>query len=96
MKSSEKLREAIQIFNKMQDCKDAFSADPRCDMNCGNCEYNVFSRQRDMAVAAAISALEFRERYDQLWEEIKAAGMQGKEVEIHHSGRVFSIREVAQ
>ena len=44
----------------------------------------------------AISALEFRENYDQFWEEVKAAGMKGKETEIHHSGRVFRIREVAQ
>ena len=44
----------------------------------------------------AIAALEFRERYDNFWEEVKAAGMKGKETEIHHSGRVFRIREVAQ
>lgn len=44
----------------------------------------------------AISALEFRERYDNFWEEVKAAGIKGKETEIHHSGRVFRIREVAQ
>lgn len=44
----------------------------------------------------AISAMEFKERYDQFWEEVKAAGMKGKETEIHHSGRVFKIREVAQ
>ena len=44
----------------------------------------------------AISALEFRERYDSFWEEVKAAGMKGKETEIYHGGRVFRIREVAQ
>lgn len=44
----------------------------------------------------AISALEFKERYDQFWEEVKTAGKKGKETEIHHSGRVFRIREVAQ
>ena len=44
----------------------------------------------------AISALEFKERYDQFWEEVKTAGMNGKETEIHHSGRAFRIREVAQ
>lgn len=44
----------------------------------------------------AIFALEFRERYDQFWEEVKAAGIRGEETEIHHSGRVFRIREVAQ
>ena len=44
----------------------------------------------------AISALEFRERYDKFWEEVKSAGTKGKETEIHHGGRVFRIREVAQ
>ena len=44
----------------------------------------------------AISALEFKERYDNFWEEVKAAGIKGKETEIHHSGRVFRIREVSQ
>ena len=44
----------------------------------------------------AIDALEFRERYDYFWEEVKSAGMKGKETEIRHSGRVFRIREVAQ
>lgn len=48
------------------------------------------------AFKMAISALEFKERYDNFWEEVKAAGMNGKETEIHHSGRVFRIREVAQ
>lgn len=48
------------------------------------------------AVDIAISALEFRENYDQFWEEVKTAGMNGKETEIHHGGRVFRIREVAQ
>lgn len=48
------------------------------------------------AFKMAISALEFKERYDNFWEEVKAAGIKGKETEIHHSGRVFRIREVAQ
>ena len=48
------------------------------------------------ALDLAISALKFKDRYDQFWEEAKAAGMRGKETEIHHSGRVFRIREVAQ
>ena len=48
------------------------------------------------ALDMAIAALEFRERYDNFWEEVKAAGMKGKETEIHHGGRVFRIREVAQ
>ena len=48
------------------------------------------------AIEMAIDALEFRERYDYFWEEVKSAGMKGKEIEIHHSGRAFRIREVAQ
>lgn len=44
----------------------------------------------------AIEALEFQRRYGYFWEEVKSAGMKGKETEIHHSGRVFRIREVAQ
>ena len=48
------------------------------------------------AIDLVISALEFKERYDQFWEEVKTAGMNGKETEIHHSGRVFRIREVTQ
>ena len=48
------------------------------------------------AIERSVSALEFLERYNQFWEEVKAAGMKGKEIEIHHSGRVFRIREVAQ
>ena len=50
----------------------------------------------DEALDMAVAALEFRERYDQFWEEVKAAGMSGREVEIRHSGRMFKIREVAQ
>lgn len=48
------------------------------------------------AFKMAISALEFKENYDKFWEEVKIAGKKGKETEIHHSGRVFRIREVAQ
>ena len=48
------------------------------------------------AFKMAISSIEFRERYDNFWEEVKAAGIKGKETEIHHSGRVFRIREVVQ
>lgn len=48
------------------------------------------------ALDLAISALKFKENYDKFWEEVKSAGMRGEEVEIHHSGRVFKIREVAQ
>ena len=35
------------------------------------------------AIDLAISALEFRENYDKFWEEVKSAGMRGKETEIH-------------
>lgn len=63
-----------------------------------------FKKRRDSSPMAgarkmfdmAIAALEFRERYDNFWEEVKAAGMKGEETEIRHSGRVFRIREVAQ
>ena len=48
------------------------------------------------ALDTAIAALEFKERYDNFWEEVKSEGMKGKETEIHHGGRVFRIREVAQ
>ena len=48
------------------------------------------------AMTMAIAALEFRGKYDRFLEEVKAAGMKGKETEIRHSGRVFRIREVAQ
>lgn len=48
------------------------------------------------ALNLAISTLKFKENYDKFWEEVKSAGMRGEEVEIHHSGRVFKIREVAQ
>ena len=50
----------------------------------------------DEALDMAVSALKFKEGYDLFWEYIKAAGMRGEEAEIHHSGRVFKIREVAQ
>ena len=48
------------------------------------------------AIDLAVSALKFKENYDKFWEEVKTAGKSGKETEIHHSGRVFRIREVAQ
>lgn len=63
----------------------------KCFPTCVNSKPECFK-----AIEMAISALEFKERYDQFWEEVKAAGMKGKETEIHHSGRVFRIREVAQ
>ena len=48
------------------------------------------------AIDLAVSALKFKENYDRFWEEVKTAGKNGKETEVHHSGRVFRIREVAQ
>lgn len=48
------------------------------------------------AIDMAVSALKFKENYDKFWEEVKTAGKNGKETEVHHSGRVFRIREVAQ
>ena len=89
-------REAIEIFNKWMDCKDAYQADPSCDGNCYSCEYYASAEEEKEAMQMAVSALKFRENYDKFWEEIKSAGMRGKETEIHHSGRVFRIREVAQ
>ena len=56
----------------------------------------IYTDEAKEAFNMAISALEFKERYDQFWEEVKTAGMNGKETEIHHSGRAFRIREVAQ
>ena len=53
--------------------------------------------ERDIPMLdTAIEALEFLNTYDRRWEEIKTAGMQGKEVSINHGGRLFKIREVAQ
>ena len=89
-------RKAIEIFNKWMDCKDAYQADPSCDGNCSSCEYYASAEEEKEAMQMAVSALKFRENYDKFWEEVKATGMRGKETEIHHSGRVFRIREVAQ
>ena len=57
---------------------------------------NEVYREHVEALNMAISALKFKENYDRFWEEVKSAGMRGEEVEIHHSGRVFRIREVPQ
>ena len=56
----------------------------------------IYTDEAKEAFNTAISALEFRKRYDKFWEEVKAAGMKGEETEIHYGGRVFRIREVAQ
>ena len=89
-------REAIGIFNKWMDCKDAYQADPSCDGNCSSCEYYASAEEEKEAMQMAISALKFKENYDKFWEEVKTAGKNGKEIEIRHSGRAFRIREVAQ
>lgn len=49
----------------------------------------------DEALKMAIEALEFMEKYDAVWEEIKYAGEHGQEIEFHRYGRVYRIREVA-
>ena len=78
------IKEAIEIINQY-------------DMNFHwNDGEPIPAEQLAEAFDLAISALEFRENYDQFWEEVKEAGTKGKETEIHHSGRVFRIREVAQ
>lgn len=47
------------------------------------------------AIELAIEALEFMEKYDAVWESIKCAGENGREIELHRYGRVYRIREVA-
>ena len=88
-------REALTIFRTIQKCRHQALHTNDCG-NCERCQYRLEHEQIDGAVALAISALEFKGRYDQFWEEVKTAGSRGKETEIHHSGRVFRIREVAQ
>ena len=73
----------------------------QCDKVCRILDNVLANRptERDALIVAtrkAFDALEFRGRYDYFWEEVKSAGMKGKETEVHHSGRVFRIREVAQ
>lgn len=48
------------------------------------------------AKTVAINALEYQAAAEKLWEVIKQAGYEGKEVEIRRNGRLFKIREVAQ
>ena len=55
-----------------------------------------FYKDDEIAFDMAIEALEFLDKYDEFWEEVKTAGEQGKEIEIHHGGRVFRIREMPQ
>ena len=81
-------REAIEW---LKGCVVAYEVD-----NKGRPNGNVTCELIQEVIDLAISALEFKDRYDQFWEEVKTAGMRGEEVEIHHSGRVFRIREVAQ
>lgn len=51
-------REAIEIFNKWLDCKDAYQADPSCDGNCLSCEYYASAEEEKEAMQTAIAALE--------------------------------------
>ena len=81
-------REAIEW---LKGCVVAYEVDNKGKPN-GNVTCELIQEVIDMA----ISALKFKDRYDQFWEEVKSAGMRGEETEIHHSGRVFRIREVAQ
>ena len=74
-------REAIEW---LKGCVVAYEVD-----NKGKPNGNVTCELTQEVIDMAISALEF-------WEEVKAAGMKGKETEIRHSGRAFRIREVAQ
>ena len=83
-----KPREAIKIINGLiKSVELAYNSNPLTDKE---------QHPATEALNSAISALEFKERYDQFWEEVKTAGMKGKETEIRHSGRAFRIREVAQ
>lgn len=54
-------REAIEIFNKWMDCKDAYQADPSCDGNCFSCEYYASAEEEKEAMQMAISALKKQE-----------------------------------
>ena len=54
-------REAIGIFNKWVDCKDAYQADPSCDGNCSSCEYYASAEEEKEAMQMAITALEKQE-----------------------------------
>ena len=87
---------ALDVIKRQIDCYS--NEEDKCfaARACGDCKYNATVEEIIEALQMAISALEFKERYDQCWEEVKTAGMKGKETEIHHSGRVFRIREVAQ
>lgn len=59
-------REAIEIFNKWMDCKDAYQADPSCDGNCYSCEYYASAEEEKEAMLLAIAALEQQEKaYDE-------------------------------
>ena len=55
-------REAIEVFNKWMDCKDAYQADPSCDGNCFSCEYYASAEEEKEAMLLAISALEKQEQ----------------------------------
>lgn len=54
-------REAIEVFNKWMDCKDAYQADPSCDGNCSSCEYYASAEEEKEAMQMAVSALKKQE-----------------------------------
>lgn len=89
-----KPNEALEILKHQLACE----RDEGCEKYkyCSDCPNCVSDNEFMGALDAAISALEFRTNYDKFWEEVKAEGARGREVEIHHSGRAFRIREVAQ
>lgn len=60
-------REALDVFRKLADCRDAYKADPQCDQRCPNCEYYVPSEKVDGAVTLAIAALEQQEKAFDEW-----------------------------
>lgn len=60
-------REAIEVFNKWMDCKDAYQADPSCDGNCPSCEYYTSSEDEKEAMLLAITALEQQEKAFDEW-----------------------------
>ena len=85
-------KKAGEVLKKQLACE----KEDRCEGYCEECQYHKSEEDWITALNVGISALEFRENFRVFWEEVKAAGTKGKEVEIRQGGRVFKIREVAQ